>query len=183
MNSTFYYLVKPKNDRYNNTNKIGDKELVLNTEIFNHQYISRQGIVVGLPKEIETPIQVGDEVIVHHNVFRRWHDVRGKERNSASYVQEDLYRIDTEQVFAYKRDEWTALPNYTFVKPAGTLIGEVVYSDKYEKGTIVGYRPAAEYEFNIDEEKLYRVRTDFITMVYEYKGEEKQNNRSWLQGG
>ena len=40
MKGTFYFLVKPKTSRYNNTKKIKDKELILNSEIFNHQYIS-----------------------------------------------------------------------------------------------------------------------------------------------
>ena len=181
MKGTFYFLIKPKEERYNNTKKIGDKELILNTEIFNHNYISRQAIVIGLPSELETPISKGDEVIVHHNIFRRWHDARGKERNSGSYIDENLYKANSDQVFAYKSNsEWKSLPGYTFVKPAGDLIGEVVYSDVYSKGDIVGYKPVGEYEFNIDDEKLYRLKTDFITIKYEYKGEEKQHNRSWL---
>ena len=181
MKSTYYFLIKPKGERYNNTKKIGDKELILNTEIFNHEYISRQGVIVGLPTNFETPIEEGDEVIVHHNVFRRWHNARGQEKNSSSYVEENLYKISIDQVFAYKKeDEWIALPEYTFVKPAGDLIGEVVYSDVYSKGDIVGYRPVGEYEFDIDGEKLYRLKTNFITIKYEYQGEEKQHNRSWV---
>lgn len=184
MKGTFYFLIKPKNERYNNTKKVGDKELILNTEIFSHQYISRQGIIEGLPTEFETPIKEGDEVIVHHNIFRRWHDARGNERNSSSFVEEDLYKVGIDQVFAYKQDEeWKALPKYTFVKPAGNFIGEVVYSDVYKKGDIVGYRPAGEYEFDIDGEKLYRLLTEFITIKYEYQGEERQHHRGWLQGG
>ena len=182
MKGTFYFLIKPKNERYNNTKKVGDKELILNTEIFSHQYISRQAIVEGLPTEFETPIIKGDEVIVHHNVFRRWHDARGNERNSSCFIEEDLYKINIDQVFAYKRDkEWKALPRYTFVKPAGDFIGEIVYSDVYKKGDIVGYRPSGEYEFDIDGEKLYRLLTEFITIKYEYQGEERQHHRGWLQ--
>src|SRR5210317_2213532 len=98
MKSTFYYLIKPKGERYNNTKKVGDKELILNTEIFNHQYISRQAIVVGLPTEFDTPIKEGDEMIVHHNLFRRWHNARGKEKNSTGYIDEDLYKASDDQV-------------------------------------------------------------------------------------
>lgn len=181
MRSTFYYLIKPKGERYNNTKKVGDKELILNTEIFNHQYISRQAIVIGLPTEFDTPIKEGDEIIVHHNLFRRWHNARGQEKNSSGYIDEDLYKASEDQVYAYKRDGvWKSLPGYTFVKPAGDLIGEVVHSDIYSEGDIVGYRPVGEYEFTIDEEKLYRLKTQFITIKYEYQGEEKQHNRSWI---
>jgi len=107
--------------------------------------------------------------------------LEAKKKNSTSYIEEDLYKIAIDQVFAYKRDEqWKALPGYTFVKPAGEFIGEVVYSDVYDKGDIVGYRPAGEYEFNIDEEKLYRLKTDFITIKYEYQGNEEAYNPSWI---
>ena len=82
MNSTFYFLIKPKDQRYNNTKKIGDKELILNTEISSFSNVSRQAIVVGLPVEFKTPINKGDEVIVHHNVFRRRHNAKGKEKIS-----------------------------------------------------------------------------------------------------
>ena len=34
MKGTFYFLIKPKTTRYNNTKKIGDKELILNSEVF-----------------------------------------------------------------------------------------------------------------------------------------------------
>ena len=181
MKGTFYFLVKPKEERYNNKKKVGDKELILNTEIFNHGYVSREAVVVGLPVEFETPISEGDEVIVHHNLFRRWHNVKGEEKNSAGYIDEDLYKVEPSQVFAYKKEhDWLALPGYTFVKPAGEFIGEVLFSDVYNVGDIVGYRPVSEYEFNIDGEKLYRLKTDFITIKYEYKGEEKQYNRSWI---
>ena len=41
MRSVYNYVVKPKGGRYNNSKKVGDKDLILNTEIFNHQYINR----------------------------------------------------------------------------------------------------------------------------------------------
>ena len=38
-----------------------------------------------------TNIKSGDTVIVHHNVFRRWHDVKGREKNSRSFFNESTY--------------------------------------------------------------------------------------------
>ena len=190
MKSTWFFLIKPKAERYNNTKKIGDKELILNSEVFNHQYISRVGIVVGLPTQYETSIKIGDEVIIHHNVFRRWHDAKGKERNSGSYISEDLYKVSIDQIFAYKTKTWQALPGYSFIKPLqnedGTeanQIGIIKYSDgTFKKGDLVGYNPAAEYEFIIDNERFYRVRNIFIEIKYEYTGKEREYNPSWLQG-
>ena len=118
MKSVYDFVVTPSGERYNNTKKIEDKELILNSEIYNHQYVSREAVVFGLPSEFNSPIEEGDEVIVHHNVFRRWHDARGKERNSGSYIKEDLYRVSVDQIFAYKKIvEWKALPGYSFIKP------------------------------------------------------------------
>ena len=63
MQSILDFIVKPKNKRYNNTKKIGKSELILNSEISDHRYVSSNGIVTAIPKSQETEIQVGDEVI------------------------------------------------------------------------------------------------------------------------
>mgnify|MGYP001395888009 FL=1 len=89
MQSLFNFIVKPKNKRYDNKKYIDGQELILNSELADHRYVSRTGIVTSIPKSESTEIQVGDEVIVHHNVFRRWHDNRGKEKNSRSYFYFD----------------------------------------------------------------------------------------------
>ena len=69
MKSVHNFVVTPKGERYNNKKKIGDSELILNTEIFNHQYINREAKVISTPIAGHTEIRAGDEVIVHHNVF------------------------------------------------------------------------------------------------------------------
>ena len=80
MKSVYNFVVAPVNSRYNNTKKVGDKELIVNTEIYNHQYVSREAVVKSLPTIGDTDIQVGDKVIVHHNVFRKWHNQYGIEK-------------------------------------------------------------------------------------------------------
>ena len=82
MKAIFEFIVKPKNSRTNNEKVIGDSKLILNTELQNHNYVSREGVVIAIPLGIETSIKIGDEVIVHHNVFRRYRDIRGNEKNS-----------------------------------------------------------------------------------------------------
>ena len=79
MQALYNFIVKPIGKRYNNINKVGDKELIVNTEVFNHQYVNREAKVLHLPKLLKTPVQVGDIILIHHNVFRRWHDMQGKE--------------------------------------------------------------------------------------------------------
>ena len=69
------------------------------------------------------------------------------------------------------------------------LIGIIKYADKVlekngiKPGTLVGFKPSSEYEFVIDGERFYRVQTDFITIKYEYQGDEKEYNPSWSQSG
>ena len=117
MKSLYGFLVKPIGGRYNNTKKVGDKELVLNTDIYNHKHTNREAEVLSIPKIGETDIKVGDTVIVHHNVFRRWNDVKGREKNSRSYVNEDLYIAHPDQIFLYKRkDKWIAPKGYCFIQ-------------------------------------------------------------------
>ena len=45
MKSVHNFVVTPKGERYNNKKKVDDSELILNTEIFNHQYVNREAEV------------------------------------------------------------------------------------------------------------------------------------------
>ena len=184
------FIISPIGDRYNNSIRVDDKELILNTEIFNHQYINRLAKVIATPLLFQSPVKVGDEVIVHHNVFRRWHDVKGKERNSKSYWKEDKYIISEDQIYLYNNK---AMPGFSFIKPLKAtnkfnikqekpLQGIVQYSDgTVSVNDLVGFTPNSEYEFIIDNQKLYRVLSKFITIKYEYQGNEKTYNPSWTQ--
>ena len=111
------FIISPIGERYNNSKKVGDKELVLNTEIYNHQFVNRLAKVIATPLLFQSPINIGDEVIVHYNVFRRWYDVKGRERNSRSYWKEDKYLITEDQIFLYKNKNWRAMPGFSFIKP------------------------------------------------------------------
>ena len=50
MQSVYNYVVEPLGERYNNTKKVGDKEFILNTEVFNHQHVNREAKVLSVPK-------------------------------------------------------------------------------------------------------------------------------------
>ena len=118
MKSVYNFVVAPKGKRYNNTKKVGDSELILNTDIFKHQYVNREAVVISTPIVGDTDIEAGDTVIVHHNVFRRWHNIKGIEKNSKSYFNESTYFIGKDQIFLYKKNKnWFAPKGYCFVKP------------------------------------------------------------------
>ena len=201
MKAVYNFVVTPVKSRYNNTKDIGGKELIVNTEIFNHQYISREAIVKAIPTVGKTEIKVGDTVIVHHNVFRRWHNQYGVEKNSKAYIDEDTYLVQPDQIFLYKpkaifsyhNRKWEAMEGYCFVAPIKStdklssdkeqpLMGVVKYTDgTVNEGDLIGFRPSSEYEFIIDGKKLYRLFSKFITIKYEYQGDEEEYNPGWAE--
>jgi hypothetical protein len=195
MKSVYSFVVTPQGDRYNNTKEVDGGKLILNTEVFNHKYVNRKATILSTPTVGQTDIKPGDTVIVHHNIFRRWYDVKGEEKNSRSYFNESTYFITQDQIFLYKRkDKWKAPKGYCFVIPLKAndqfntdsekpLQGIVKYSDGTVKvGDLVGFRPGSEYEFIVDGERLYRVLSNFITIKYEHQGNEEEYNPSWAQG-
>ena len=194
MKSVYNFVVTPIGERYNNTKKIGENSLVLNTEIYNHQYTNRLAKVISTPIIGDTCIKPGDQVIIHHNVFRRWHNVKGVEKNSKNYFDENTYIINHDQIFLYKnKDVWKAQKGYCFVQPIKNtdnfslekeelLKGIVKYSDgTVQAGDLIGFKPNSEYEFVIDGQRMYRVLSQFITIKYEYQGNEEEYNPSWAQ--
>ena len=192
MKSLYNYIIST-NDRYNNKTSVEGKELILNTEITerDYEFVNRIGTVISAPINIKTPIKAGDQVIIHHNVFRRWYDVRGKERNSGNYIDENRYSVSPDQLFAYKQNgEWHCPNMYCFVKPLENediwsaeseqkLLGVLTYTNDYLSslglscGDIVGFTPESEYEFNIDDKKLYRILSTDITINYGHKKETR----------
>ncbi len=176
MNSIYNLLIST-DQRYTNSVDVDGQELIINTEITERdaEFVNRIGTVVGLPIAIHTPLKEGDEVIVHHNVFRRWFDIRGNERNSASYIYENLYHVALDQVFAYRKPgaTWIATPGYCFVKPVNNLeelhwdiskelphVGYIIYGSEQlglNTGDLIGFTKNSEYEFRIEDERLYRI--------------------------
>jgi hypothetical protein len=197
MRAAHDYIITPVGSRYNNSVDVEGKSLIINTEIFNHQYVNREAEVLAVPTSYKSDIKKGDTIIVHHNVFRRWHNVRGQEKNSRSYYKDDKYFVREDQVFAYKRNnKWKATEGYCFVKPIKSvdkfdidkerpLLGILKYTDDYllksniNKGDLVGFTPSSEFEFVIDGQRLYRVPSKDITIKYEYQGDEEEYNPSW----
>jgi hypothetical protein len=197
MQSLFNFIIKPKNTRYDNKKYIDDSELLLTTEISDHRYVSRTGIVIASPKKNDTKIQAGDEVIVHHNVFRRWYNQYGEEKNSRSFYKENEYFVMPDQIFLFKRNnKWHMPEGYCFIKP---IVSNNIFSNEKEipykgivkhvdskldninVGDLVGFTPSSEYEFIVDGERLYRVLTNSVSIKYERQGNEKEYNPSWAK--
>ena len=195
MNSLYSFIVKPLNERYDNVKKIGDKKLIVNTGIEDYQFISKKAVVVSTPAAFKTKVNIGDEVYIHHNVFRRWYDQKGKERNSSTYFKDDLYFVSPEQIYMYNLKPHL---NYCFIKPLKNEsflenrkeqpnVGVVKYTNNtlealgITPGTLITFTPNSEFEFIIDGERLYCMKSNDIALTHEYKGNKKENNPSWAE--
>ena len=52
MKSLYQFLVKPYSSRYDNTRDIDGKELIINTSIEDHKFVSKKAIVVSMGPHI-----------------------------------------------------------------------------------------------------------------------------------
>jgi len=185
MKSPFYFITTPiEGKRYNNTKEIAGIEFVVNTSEEEHKFSNREAIVVDTPLWYTGPIAPGDTLLVHHNVFKFYNDIKGNRKSGRSFFREDVFLIDNEQFFLYKKeDTWYAYDKYCFVKPIPAtesyiskpfaeepLMGIMKYPNEYlisqgvNAGDAVVFSPDSEYEFNVDGEKLYRIYDHQITI-------------------
>ncbi len=201
MKSLYRFVVEPKEERYNNKKKLnGGKELITNTKLETFQSVSKKAIVVVVPEAYKTDIKVGDEVVIHHNVFRRFYDMKGREKNSSSFFKDNLFFCDIEQIYLYNRDDnWICNLNYCFVHPVLStdsfstlkeepLAGIIKYSNKSLEakgiipGSLVTFTPNSEFEFVIEGERLYCMKSNNIALTHEYEENKVKYNPSWAQG-
>jgi len=201
MKSVFNFIVKPLGERYENSITVDNKELLLNTKIESFKSVNNVAVVIATPLAFKTKIKEGDLVVIHHNVFRRFYDIKGKSKNSRAYFKDNKYFCDIDQIYLYKNDKkWIAFNDRCFVKPIKNndhfkadkereLIGILKYGNdsldalKINPGDLVGYTPKGEYEFIIDGQRLYCMKSNDIVIKYGYKGNEVEYNPSWAQSG
>ena len=195
MKSLYNFIIKPYKTRYDNVRQVGDKELIINTGIEDHKFVSKKAVVVSTPAAFDTDIRCGDTVYVHHNIFRRYYDMRGKEKNSSTFFKDELYFCNLDQIYMYNLK--THL-DYCFVKPIlnksnlsvdkeKEYFGILKYSNKslervgLKPGDLVMFTPNSEFEFIIEGERLYCMKSNDIAVTHEYEGNEEENNPSWAK--
>jgi len=197
MKSLYDFIIKPLGDRYQNEIKLGDKTLVLNTKIESFKAVNNLAVVVETPKAFRTDIKKGDIIVIHHNVFRVFYDMKGVKKNSRSYFKDDLYFCAVDQIYLYKNTEdWKSFGDRCFVMPLKNE--DILTNDKEQKligilkignsslealkinpGDIVGYTPNGEWDFLIDGQRLYCMKSNDIVIKYEHQGNEVEYNPSW----
>lgn len=178
MKSPLYFIVKPiDSKRYSNTKEIAGIEIIVNTSEEDYKFSNRQAIVVETPLGYSGPICPGDTLVVHHNAFKFYNDIKGRRKSGKSFFRDDIFLIEDDQFFMYKNNNgWHAHDRYCFVSPIPAtesyikkpfteepLMGVMRYPSEYLKnqgvvsGTVICFAPDSEYEFTIDGEKIYRM--------------------------
>lgn len=185
MRSPFFFIAKPVGGkRYSNTKDFGGIELIVSTSEEDYKFSNRFAEVVELPLGYKGPIEPGDTLLVHHNVFKYYNDMKGRQKSGKSFFKDDLFFIESEQFYMFKKgSSWNAYDRYCFVKPIPPaeshikkpfseepLMGIMKYPNEYllergiKEGDMVCFSPDSEYEFTVDEEKLYRMYDHQITI-------------------
>ncbi len=197
MKSLYDFIVEPLGDKYSNTVSVGDKKLVVNTKIENWKFVNRVARVVETPAAFSTPIKKGDTVVIHQNVFRTFYNIRGEKKKSRSWFKDDLYFCAVDQIYLYKNNNgWHTINDRCFVTPIkntedltlnkeANLIGILKYGNKFlealniNPGDLIGFTPNSEWEFLVDNKRLYCMKSNDIVIKYEYQGNEEEYNPSW----
>lgn len=179
MQSPDSFIVTPKYKKYKSGKKFGNVEFETVTSIENAKDVSKEAIIVTLPLNYHGDIEVGDEVIVHHNIFRDYYDQHGKMKHSRAFLYDSLYTVIPEELFLFKKNgKWQPNLNFCFVEPieedsisildGGHLphTGRVYLSNTHKSTSPIGFTPESEYEVWIDEKLYYRMR-DTDVCIYE----------------
>ena len=201
MKSLYDFIAEPLGERYTNTLKIGEQELVLNSNIESFKFVNRLAKVIEVPLAFNTPIKKGDIIVVHQNIFRRYYDMQGKQKNGRSYFKDNQYFVNLDQIYLYKnKNKWHTINDRCFIKPikntdtfsikkeqpcVGILkIGNnTLEALKINPGDKVGFKPGFEWEFIIDNERLYCMKSNDIVIKYGNKENQAEYNPSWASSG
>lgn len=182
MNPRWDYLIKPYGKEYNNTKTIANKDFVVNTSIEDATFVNRLGVVFAVPSGGQIP--VGSLVVVHHNVFRTYLDMKGNKRKSSEFFRDEMYLVNPNKIYLYaEEDKWKTTDGYCFVSPVDYIQDNEIYrSDKQKEehlgvikhgsipnvneGETIGFTKNSEYEFEIKGERLYRMRNSDICIKF-----------------
>lgn len=171
MKSPESFIVTPKERRYKSAIEVGNVKLETVTSIENAKDVSMEAIVVALPLNYEGEIEVGDDLIIHHNIFRDYYNQHGNLTHSRAFLHDGLYHAIPEEVFCYKKgDEWKPCPNVCLVLPLteddislleGVFLphtGTIYLSNTHKGKSPIGFTPESEYEVWIDNVMYYKMR-------------------------
>ena len=132
MKSVYNFVVKPKGKRYNNTKKVGDSELIVNTEIFNHQYTNREAVVISMPIVGDTSIKPGDTVMVTNQSAKQHNQIKLEEVLAAGSLENYLKQLN---IAPEVIDKWVELAGVIKKTNENASIGFITTGEAVLKGT------------------------------------------------
>ena len=197
MRSVYDFIIKPVGKRYDNEVKVGEHTLITNSSIESFKHVNNIAEVVETPVAFATSIRKGDLIIVHHNVFRVFYDMKGIKKNSRSFLKDDLFFCAVDQVYLYKRtDTWKSFGDRCFVAPVknkdllstdkvADLIGILKIGNSsleesgINPGDIIGFTPNSEWEFVVDNQIMYCMKSNDIVIKYGLDRNEEEYNSRW----
>jgi len=197
MRSVYDFIIKPVGKRYDNEVKVGEHTLITNSSIESFKHVNNIAEVVETPVAFATPIRKGDLIMVHHNVFRVFYDMKGIKKNSRSFLKDDLFFCAVDQVYLYKRkNTWKSFGDRCFVAPVknkdllstdkvADLIGILKIGNSsleesgINPGDIVGFTPNSEWEFVVDNQIMYCMKSNDIVIKYGLDRNEEEYNSRW----
>lgn len=181
LQSPFKICIKPKGgNQYINELKIGDTEIIINISIEEAEDVQRIGTIVSLPFHYSGELKVGDDVIVHHNVFRITFNDKGIPMQSDFHFKDDLFFIGNDLIYMFIRDgKVNAYNDNVFVEPIHyedywegpkllerqgivKFTNEKLKSIGVVENSKIHFRKFCEYSFHIFGMHLYKMTNNRI---------------------
>ena len=125
--------------------------------------------------------------------------MKGTKKNSRSFLKDGLFFCSIDQVYLYKTDKtWKSFGDRCFVAPVKNkdvlssektagLIGILkignssLESAGINPGDIIGFTPGSEWEFVIDNQIMYCMKSNDIVIKYEFDRNEEEYNSRWAR--
>lgn len=193
MKAVKYVIIETPTEYNNEVELSSGLKLIVNTTIESVANINRQVKVLAAPEN--TILEKGDMLVVHHNILRRKNNIKGEEVRSDYWMYDNIYFVPPTEIFLYKKSEseWEAPDPFVFIEPiekdikteSGIFLdtgfekkyvdnmGYIAYINEelkswgLKKGDKVFFKDDSEYEFNIDDRLLYRMKTSDILGLVE----------------
>lgn len=159
--------------------------VIVSASVEDASFTNRIGVVLYLPINYKGNIKQGDLVIVGHNIFRTYYDMQGKKRKSSAHFKEQLYIIPENEVYLYKNIndvEWLSESDFCAVKPINNdsrwsnekykdvtgiikALNKDLINQNVKLNDTVVFKSGSEYEFYIEEEKYFIMRSSNIFII------------------
>ena len=110
MQSLYDFIVEPVGNTYENEIDIENVKIILNTKIESFKFVNNVAKVIETPLAFKTEIKKGDIILIHHNVFRTFYDIKGVKKKSRSFFQDNKYFCSLDQIYLYKKNtKWMSI--------------------------------------------------------------------------